>query len=86
MIFIVFYCLVSGTVSGLNHFVNVFHMIGLVDLEDLPGLLETEPSPLPHTLLPQLLGVQTLHVQDEHPGPVTLLGVLEFSEISSKLP
>ena len=69
---------------GLNHFVYIFHMIRFVFLEDLLGLLEAEPPPLSDGLLPLLLGVETLHIQDKHPRPVALLCVLKFSQVATK--
>ena len=77
--------LLCGTSFGLYHFVNIFHMIGFVRLQHLLGLLKREPPPLPYGLLPLLLGVERLDVQDKDLGPVTLLGVLKLPEIPAKL-
>ena len=60
-------------------------MIGFVRLQHLLGLLKREPPPLPYGLLPLLLGVERLDVQDKDLGPVTLLGVLKLPEIPAKL-
>ena len=61
-------------------------MVRFVLLQLLLRLLEREPPPLPDGLLPLLLGVQTLDVEHEHLGAVTLLRVLKLAEISAQLP
>ena len=60
-------------------------MIRFVCFQHLLRLLQGKPPPFSHRLLPQLLRVQGVNIEDKHLGPVTLLRVLKLPEVSAKL-
>ena len=78
--------LFSCTSLCLDHCLDVLDMVRFVFLKDLLGVLEREPPPLSHRLLPLLLGVQFLHIEDKHASSVTLFLVFKLPEISAQRP
>ena len=60
-------------------------MVRFVRFQHLLRLLQGEPPPFSDGLLPELLRIQGVDIEDEHLGPVTLLCVLKLPEVSAKL-